>query len=333
MTRSILALMLLGASAVAQEKREKTVILVHGAFADGSSWDKVIPLLQAKGLYVVAVQNPLTSLADDVAATQRAIDAQKGPVILVGHSWGGTVITEAGASDKVAALVYVAAFAPDVGESSNDLGKAAPPPPGFSSVYSDPAGYLYLTPEGVVHDFAPDLPAAKTKVMAVTQGPIFGKAFDEEVTNAAWKTKPSWYVVAEKDRMIQPDVERAMARKINASSFDKQTIADTKRFVNLSSLPPDQEIEIEWNAFLASLARPDAQTRLQALLDRGLHKPGDVERRLGYHVGRLGVSNLARRQIVDKRRHAGRGINASSLARTTQDLAARAAAASSRRRT
>src|SRR5205814_3843965 len=100
----------------------------------------------------------------------------------------------------------------------------------------------------------------------------------------------------EKDRMIQPDVERAMARKINASSFDKQTIADTKRFVNLSSLPPDQEIEIEWNAFLASLARPDAQTRLQALLDRGLHKPGDVERRLGYHVGRLGVSNLARRR-------------------------------------
>src|SRR5712664_3174062 len=123
----------------------------------------------------------------------------------------------------------------------------------------------------------------------------------------------------------------ALATRI--SSFDKQTIADTKRLVNLSSLPPDQEIEIEWNAFLASLARPDAQTRLQALLDRGLHKPGDVERRLGYHVGRLGVSNLARRQIVDKRRHAGRGINASSLARTTQDLAARAAAASSRRRT
>src|SRR5216110_109090 len=157
----------------------RNIVIVHGAWADGSSWSKVIPLLEAKGLHVVAVQNPLTSLADDVAATQRAIDAQKGPVILVGHSWGGTVITEAGASDKVAALVYVAAFAPDVGESSNDLGKAAPPPPGFSSVYSDPAGYLYLTPEGVAHDFAWDLPAAKTEVMAVTQGPIFGKAFDE----------------------------------------------------------------------------------------------------------------------------------------------------------
>jgi pimeloyl-ACP methyl ester carboxylesterase len=216
MTRSILALMLLGASPVAQEKGEKTVILVHGAFADGSSWDKVIPLLKAKGLHVVAVQNPLTSLADDVAATKRAIDAQKGPIILVGHSWGGTVITEAGSSDKVAALVYVAAFAPDVGESSNDPGKAAPPPPGFSSVYPDPAGYLYLTSEGVAHDFASDLPAAQTEVMAVTQGPIFGKAFDEKVTNAAWKTKPSWYIVAENDRMIQPDVERAMAKKIDA---------------------------------------------------------------------------------------------------------------------
>jgi len=217
MARSILALMLLlGTSAVAQEKGEKTVILVHGAFADGSSWETVIPLLQAKGLHVVAVQNPLTSLADDVAAVKRVIDAQKGPVILVGHSWAGTVITEAGTSDKVAALVYVAAFAPDVGESSSDLGRAAPPPPGLSSVYADPAGYLYLTPEGVAQDFAPDLPAAKTTVMAVTQGPIFGKAFDEKVTNAAWKTKPSWYVVAEKDRMIQPDVERAMARKINA---------------------------------------------------------------------------------------------------------------------
>jgi pimeloyl-ACP methyl ester carboxylesterase len=216
MTKSILALMLLSASALAQEKVEKTVILVHGAFADGSSWDNVIPLLQAKGLHVVAVQNPLTSLADDVAAVKRVIDGQKGPVVLVGHSWAGTVITEAGASAKVAALVYVAAFAPDVGESSNDLGKAAPPPPGFSSVYPDPAGYLYLTPEGIAHDFAPDLPAAKTKVMAVTQGPIFGKAFDEKVTNAAWRTKPSWYVVAEQDRMIQPDVERAMAKKINA---------------------------------------------------------------------------------------------------------------------
>src|SRR3989441_278385 len=218
MARSILALMLLGASAVAQEEGEKTVILVHGAFADGSSWDKVIPLLQAKGLKVVAVQNPLTSLADDVAAAKRVIDAQTGPVILVGHSWGGTVITEAGGHDKVAALVFVAAFAPDVGESTADLGKDGPPPPGATSIRPDPAGYLYLTPEGVSKDFAQDLPAMQTRVMAVTQGPIFGKAFDEKVTKAAWQNKPSWFIVAEKDRMIQPALERAMAKKINAST-------------------------------------------------------------------------------------------------------------------
>src|SRR3989440_2290260 len=195
MTRSILALMLLGASAVAQEKREKTVILVHGAFADGSSWDKVIPLLEARGLKVVAVQNPLTSLADDAASVKRVIDAQSGPVILVGHSWGGTVITEVGGDDKVAALVFVAAFAPDVGESTADLGKDGPPPPGATSIRPDPAGYLYLTPEGVAKDFAQDLPATQTRVMAVTQGPIFGKAFDEKVTKAAWQNKPSWFIV------------------------------------------------------------------------------------------------------------------------------------------
>jgi pimeloyl-ACP methyl ester carboxylesterase len=210
--------MLVPLVAAAQGKPQKTVVLVHGAFADGSSWEKVIPLLQAKGLQVVAVQNPLTSLADDVAATKRAIDAQRGPVILVGHSWGGTVITEAGAHDKVAALVYVAAFAPDAGQSSNDLGKDGPTPPGLSNLRADSGGFLSLSPESVAKDFAQDLPAAETAVMAVTQGPIFGKAFDEKVTNAAWKKKPSWFIVAEKDRMIQPDLERAMAKKINAKT-------------------------------------------------------------------------------------------------------------------
>jgi pimeloyl-ACP methyl ester carboxylesterase len=202
--------------AMAQGTVPKTVVLIHGAFADGSSWDKVIPILQAKGLKVVAVQNPLTSLADDVAAGQRVIDGQSGPVILVGHSWAGTVITQLGDDAKVAALVYVAAFAPDVGESANDLGKAGPPPPGSAHIRSDGAGFLYLTPEGVAKDLGQDLPAAQTKVMAVTQGPIFAKAFDEKVTKAAWKSKPSWSIVAEEDRMIQPDLERAMARKINA---------------------------------------------------------------------------------------------------------------------
>ena len=219
MTKAILAVILVPALASAADRKpQKTVVLVHGAFADGSSWDKVIPLLEARGLRVVAVQNPLTSLADDAASVKRVIDAQSGPVILVGHSWGGTVITEVGGDDKVAALVFVAAFAPDVGESTADLGKDGPPPPGATSIRPDPAGYLYLTPEGVAKDFAQDLPATQTRVMAVTQGPIFGKAFDEKVTKAAWQNKPSWFIVAEKDRMIQPALERAMAKKINAST-------------------------------------------------------------------------------------------------------------------
>jgi pimeloyl-ACP methyl ester carboxylesterase len=215
--------MMISLTAAAQEKPQKTVVLVHGAFADGSSWDKVIPLLQAKGLKVVAVQNPLTSLADDVAATKRVIDGQSGPVILVGHSWAGTVITEAGSHGKVAALVYSAAFAPDAGESTSDLGKGGPPPPGSANIRPDSAGFLYLTPEGVAKDFGQDLPSSQTAVMAATQGPIFAKTFDEKVTNAAWKSKPSWFIVAEKDRMIQPDLERAMAKKINARTTSLPT--------------------------------------------------------------------------------------------------------------
>jgi pimeloyl-ACP methyl ester carboxylesterase len=216
MFKLLLICLVLPGFAMAQGTTPKTVVLIHGAFADGSSWDKVIPLLQAKKLNVIAVQNPLTSLADDVAAGRRVIEAQTGPVILVGHSWGGTVITELGEHTKVAALVYVAAFAPDVGESTSDVAKRAAAPPGSASIRADQAGFLYLTPVGVAKDFAQDLPAAQTRVMAVTQGPIAAKAFDEKVTNAAWKNKPSWFIVAARDRMIQPDLERAMAKKINA---------------------------------------------------------------------------------------------------------------------
>ena len=230
MFKLFLILTMVSLAAAAPGKTQKTVVLVHGAFADGSSWERVIPLLRAKGLKVVAVQNPLTSLADDVAATKRALDASTGPVILVGHSWGGTVITEAGAHDKVAALVYVAAFAPDAGQSSNDLGKDAPPPPGLANIRPDSAGFLTLTPESVARDFAQDLPAAQTAVMAVTQGPIFARNFDEKVSGAAWKSKPSWFIVAEKDRMIQPDLEREMAKKINA----KTTLLPTSHVPMLS---------------------------------------------------------------------------------------------------
>lgn len=205
-------------SAAASSPADTTVVLVHGAFADASSWNRVIPLLQSKGLNVIAVQNPLTSLADDVAATQRAIDRASGKVVLVGHSWGGTVITEAGNNDKVKALVYVAALVPSEGQASSELGKPYPPSPGLETVKADASGFLYLPAESVATNFAQDLPSAETKVMAVTQGLIAGKAFDDKVTTTAWKDKPNFYIVAEKDRMIQPSEERDFAKKIKADT-------------------------------------------------------------------------------------------------------------------
>lgn len=193
-----------------------TVVLVHGAFADGSGWDKVIALLQAKGLKVVAVQNPLTSLADDVAATRRVLDVQTGPVVLVGHSWGGVVISEIGIHERVKSLVYVSAFAPSEGQSVGELGKGYPTPPGLGALVEDKEGFLSLSPEGVAKHFAQDLPTAQTRLMAATQGPIRAAAFDEKVTAAAWRTKPSWFVVSEQDHMIDPGLQRAMAQKISA---------------------------------------------------------------------------------------------------------------------
>jgi pimeloyl-ACP methyl ester carboxylesterase len=195
---------------------QPSVVLVHGAFADGSDWNQVIQLLQAKGVHVTAVQNPLTSLEDDVAATQRAIDREPGKVVLVGHSWGGTVITQAGASDKVSALVYVTAFAPDVGQSTAQLGKAYPPPQGFGYLSSDAAGYLVLSEEGVRKHFAQDLPAGRTALMAATQGAIRASAFEQKVSEAAWKKHPSWFVLTEDDHMIPPAQQRDMAKRIGA---------------------------------------------------------------------------------------------------------------------
>jgi pimeloyl-ACP methyl ester carboxylesterase len=196
----------------------RNVVLVHGAWANSSSWSKVIPLLQAQGLHVVAVQMPLTSLADDVATTLRAIALQDGPVLLVSHSYGGAVITEAGNDPKVSGLVYVAAFAPNDGEAVGEMGKDFPTPPGLSELRPDQGGFLTLTAKGIVEDFAQDLPFAETQVMTATQGPTNGAALGGKITRAAWKTKPSWYVISENDRMISPDFERAMARQIKAKS-------------------------------------------------------------------------------------------------------------------
>ena len=207
----------LSLASVATAAEKPSVVIVHGAFADGSDWAKVIPLLQAKGVHVVAVQNPLTSLEDDVAAARRAIDAQPGKVVLVGHSWGGSVITEAGANDKVSSLVYVAAFAPDAGQTSADLGKGYPAPPGTAHITADAAGFLTMTKEGMAKYFAQDLPASTTSVMTATQGPIRGKSFEQTISVAAWKTKPSWYIVASADRMIQPALQHDLAKKIGAT--------------------------------------------------------------------------------------------------------------------
>jgi len=208
------------AAPIAPASAATSVVIVHGAFADGSDWAKVIPLLQAKGVKVTAIQNPLTSLKDDAAVTRRVLDAQTGKVVLVGHSWGGTVITEAGAHDKVAALVYVAAFAPDAGQASGELGKGYTPSPGIGKLVADSEGFLTLPPEAMRDDFAQDVPAAQTAIMSATQGPIKGSAFSEKASNAAWKVKPSWYIVSSKDRMIDPQLQRAMAKKIGAHTTE-----------------------------------------------------------------------------------------------------------------
>lgn len=196
--------------------RVKTIVLVHGAFTDGSSWSKVIPLLEARGYHVVSVQEPLSSLADDVAATRRAIDLQTGPVLLVGHSWGGAVITEAGNHDKVAGLVYVAAFALDGGESVDDLGKGAPPAPWSSRLVVDGGGFAWLPADVVASDFAPDLSPAESALVASVQQPIHTTAFGDKVTTAAWRSKPTWYVRSEQDRMIDPGAQSTMAARAGA---------------------------------------------------------------------------------------------------------------------
>jgi pimeloyl-ACP methyl ester carboxylesterase len=215
-TAVLLAVISPAARATAQEKI-KTVLLIHGAWADGSSWSKVVPLLEAKGMNVVAVQIPLTSFADDVAATQRAIALADGPVLLVGHSYGGAVITEAGNDPKVAGLVYVSAVAPDKGESTLGLITSVQTPIG-SELRPDSSGFLKLTSKGVAEDFAQDLTAKEIAVLTATQVPASVGAMKGEVTTPAWKSKPSWYIIAAHDRAISPDLEAAQAKRIGATT-------------------------------------------------------------------------------------------------------------------
>jgi pimeloyl-ACP methyl ester carboxylesterase len=217
---SITLLASAAAAVAAPAEPIKNIVLVHGAFADGSSWAKVIAILQAQRYNVTAVQLPLTALADDVAATQRALAQQKGPVILVGHSWAGVVITEAGMDPKVAGLVYVAAFAPDRNEAVGELGKAYPPPPAFTAPIVDEQGFMSLPTEAVVKHFASDLPASQARVLAATQRPINVSAFEAKVSGVAWKTKPSWYIVSKLDGAIAPEEERFFATRMKATTTE-----------------------------------------------------------------------------------------------------------------
>ena len=198
----------------------KNVVLVHGAFADGSSWAKVITILQTQGYNVTAVQIPLTAFADDVAATNRALAQQTGPVILVGHSWGGVIITEAGMDQKVVGLVYVAAFGPDAGEVVGDLGKPYPPPPALTAPIVDQQGFMTLPTDAVLKHFASDLPPAEARVVAATQRPINVSAFGTRLSSVAWKTKPSWYIVSTLDGAIAPDLERFFAKRMKATTTE-----------------------------------------------------------------------------------------------------------------
>ena len=203
---------------MSQTPHANNIVLVHGAFADASSWSKVAFLLEAKGYKVTSVPNPLTSFKDDVAATQTAIDAADGPVILVGHSYGGVVITEAGNDPKVVGLVYVAAFAPDAGQSIGEITQGFPKPIGLDKVAPQADGFLLLTQDGIETGFAQDLTKEEQAHLIAIQPQTHGSIFAAQPTKAAWHTKPSWYIVASNDNMIAPEHEASMAKLLKATT-------------------------------------------------------------------------------------------------------------------
>src|SRR5215831_1262087 len=220
MKRLVMFLLILASPSLAQSPKP-AIVLVHGAFADASGWSRVIPILEKDGYFVTAVQIPLTSLSDDIATAKRVVDAQKGPFVLVGHSYGGAVITGAAAgSPNVKALVYLAAFAPEAGEALGAPGKNFAQPPLNSALSPDSAGFLYVD-RAKFHDaFCKDLPDAEARVMAATQKPLSGSVFTASVPVAAWKTVPSWYVVSSQDRAINPELERFYAKRMGAKTSE-----------------------------------------------------------------------------------------------------------------
>jgi pimeloyl-ACP methyl ester carboxylesterase len=204
-------------SQVSSSATVKNIVLVHGGFVDGSGWQGVYKALKKDGYAVTIVQNPTFSLADDVAVTKRALAAQDGPVILVGHSYGGVVITEAGNDPKVTGLVYIAAFAPDKGESVSALIKDPPPGAPVPPILAPQDGYLFLDTAKFAASFAADVSPDVAEFMADSQVPWGLEALNGSITDAAWKTKPSWYMVSTEDKMIPPDAQRAMSKRAGST--------------------------------------------------------------------------------------------------------------------
>jgi pimeloyl-ACP methyl ester carboxylesterase len=203
---------------IAQATKVKNILLVHGAFADGSGWLEVAKLLEKDGYTVSVLQEPETSYADDQKCAKAALDAMDGPVVIVGHSYGGSVITEAGNHPKVVALVYIAAFALDEGESCASIEQAVPQ--ASKAFKPDADGNWWILQENFAADFCADIPAAQAHFMAIAQVPISTDAFTHKVTNPAWKTKPTWYMVASADRSINPIQERMMAKRAHAKMVE-----------------------------------------------------------------------------------------------------------------
>jgi pimeloyl-ACP methyl ester carboxylesterase len=199
--------------------KAKNVVLIHGLFADGSCWSEVIARLQAKGIQATAVQNPLTRLQASVEATQQVLRWQPGPTVLIAHSFGGMVLTEAGVDPVVSALVYVAARAPDAGEDYTALAGRYPTPPASAGIiWSDDWGRL--SEQAFLRDFAADVEAEKARVLYAVQAPFQRALLADKTTHAAWRSKPSWYAVSTEDRTINPDLERFMARRMGAKTIE-----------------------------------------------------------------------------------------------------------------
>jgi pimeloyl-ACP methyl ester carboxylesterase len=208
-----------GMAAIPAPVAARNVVFVHGLFADGSCWSEVIARLQAKGLNATSVQNPLTTLPDAVAAARRVLARQDGPTVLVGHSFAGMIVTEAGLDPNVSALVYVAARAPDAGEDYTALAKTFPTPPASAGIVFD-GDEGRLSEAAFLRDFAGDLPGAQAKVLYAVQQPFQKALLSGKTTQAAWRTKPSFYAVSTEDRTINPDLQRFMAKRMGAKTIE-----------------------------------------------------------------------------------------------------------------